>query len=162
MENKVLIYNNDILQTDSNITEPLEYAILTFLAVWGLSNQGILIKVELNSQNTLVIEENGVAGTFHIGENQFILAINGEFRGQLEELFLTLAHEIVHVKQYVCGELENYILFEDDEIVGVENIWKGKDVTDLPYEKKPYEIEAYKYQQLMTNHLINELNMFVS
>jgi hypothetical protein len=55
-----------------------------------------------------------------------------------EELFMTLAHELVHVKQFACGELRFL------ESTG-KTKWKGKHVNDeeLDYYDHPWEIEAY-------------------
>ena len=50
-----------------------------------------------------------------------------------DEIIRTLAHEMVHVKQYVYGGL-------DEE--GMK--WCGKNLTrDLPYHEQPWEIEAH-------------------
>ena len=157
MKNQVLIFNNDILITDPDVIEPIEYAVLSYLAFWNLSHQKILIKIELNSQTLAGFDPNGVAGTINLGNNQFLIGFNGEFKGQLNELFLTIAHEIVHVKQYVCGELENYILLEDDEVVGFETLWMGNDITNKDYEEQEHEIEAYEYQYPMAEALVQEL-----
>lgn len=50
-----------------------------------------------------------------------------------EEKLKTLAHELVHVRQYVRNEL-------NDEM----NTWKGRKINsdDIPYDDQPWEIEA--------------------
>lgn len=47
-------------------------------------------------------------------------------------MMMTLAHEIVHLKQYALGELD-----EDT------NTWKGKRYNSKSYWNTPWEIEAY-------------------
>lgn len=50
-----------------------------------------------------------------------------------KEKLKTLAHELVHVRQYVRNEL-------NDEM----NTWKGRKINsdDIPYDDQPWEIEA--------------------
>ena len=66
--------------------------------------------------------------------------MTGETRTDMEwfvEILKTLAHEIVHVKQYVLGELK----YRD---VGL--LYKGinhGEITLMEYFELPYEIEAY-------------------
>lgn len=50
--------------------------------------------------------------------------------------FLTLAHEIIHVKQYLTGELS------------VDHkYWLGKKIKDVDYNSQPWEIEAHNLEQ---------------
>lgn len=50
--------------------------------------------------------------------------------------FLTLAHEIIHVKQYLTGELS------------VDHrYWRGKKIKDVDYYSQPWEIEAHNLEQ---------------
>ena len=66
--------------------------------------------------------------------------MTGETRTDMEwfvEILKTLAHEIVHVKQYVLGELRS-------RDVGL--VYKGinhEAMNLMEYFKLPYEIEAY-------------------
>ena len=52
-----------------------------------------------------------------------------------DELINTLAHEMVHVKQYITGELSEDL-----------DVWKGKKINsdDIDYDDQPWEIEADK------------------
>ena len=45
---------------------------------------------------------------------------------------LALAHEMIHIKQYMKGEMT-------DE---PKAVWKGQNHEDTPYTKQPWEIEA--------------------
>lgn len=48
-------------------------------------------------------------------------------------MMMTLAHEIVHLKQYAMGELDENM-----------NVWKGKRIpSDMDYWDAPWEIEAH-------------------
>lgn len=56
--------------------------------------------------------------------------------GPCDEVISTLAHEFVHIKQYVRGELKSY---------AKKHKFKGKTylVEDIDYFDRPWEIEAY-------------------
>lgn len=53
-----------------------------------------------------------------------------------EEMMQTLAHEMVHCKQYFRGEL-----------CGWSSSWKGKKPRNYKYENAPWEREAYKREE---------------
>jgi hypothetical protein len=63
--------------------------------------------------------------------------------GLSEEKMLTyIAHEMVHVKQYLKGQLSQ-------TRSGLQ-LWKGKKVNaEIPYHRCPWELEAYKKQCIM-------------
>lgn len=50
-----------------------------------------------------------------------------------DEMLVTIAHEMVHVKQYAYRELNDQ-----------QNLWMGEkiDSDKIPYDKQPWEIEA--------------------
>ena len=56
-----------------------------------------------------------------------------------EHMMITLAHEMVHVKQYATGELRDYVKSTS------LNRWQGKIVDDskINYWDRPWEIEAF-------------------
>lgn len=64
-----------------------------------------------------------------------------------EEKLKTLAHEMVHVKQYIRGELNEEM-----------SVWRGRKVNsdEIPYSEQPWEIEAEStahklYDEYITN-----------
>lgn len=56
------------------------------------------------------------------------------------DLLKTLAHEMVHVKQYVKGELKER--YKD----GHKQLWMNKDYSDASYDDQPWEIEAHELE----------------
>ncbi len=60
------------------------------------------------------------------------------------ELARTLAHELVHAKQFARGQMNL-----------VDHVWKkGKetiDCTHLNYDESPWEVEAYAYEEILTD-----------
>ena len=68
---------------------------------------------------------------------------------KLKDIGLTLAHEMVHVKQLAKGVLKN-------KQNGV-NIWAGKRYTNkVAYLDMPWEIEAFSKQELILRRAIEE------
>jgi hypothetical protein len=68
-----------------------------------------------------------------------------------ESLYATLAHEMVHVKQYAYGELYNILYLTTDELaITFKHVWKGEPWVAEPkqdeYYDSPWEIEAYGRQ----------------
>ncbi len=53
-----------------------------------------------------------------------------------EMMMQTLAHEMVHAKQYLRGELNGYSLE-----------WKGQECSDNQYKTAPWEQEAYELEK---------------
>jgi hypothetical protein len=60
----------------------------------------------------------------------------------IKDFIQVLIHEMVHVKQYVLGELNDKPVGDSFKIY-----WKKEDHTDTPYYKQPWEIEAYQLQK---------------
>lgn len=59
----------------------------------------------------------------------------------------TIAHEMIHVKQYIKGQLS-----EDTE--GYQ-LWKGKHVSEgMPYHCLPWEVEAMRKEVTMSHEYI--------
>jgi hypothetical protein len=53
----------------------------------------------------------------------------------------TVIHELIHVKQYVTGQLSDKV----GRASGV--IWKGIDHSKTTYSRQPWEREAYRLQE---------------
>lgn len=70
------------------------------------------------------------------------------------QVFRTLMHELVHLKQYVKGELHDYCY----NINMVR--WKRSkiDVMKTDYINQPWEKEAYKMQKILTKQWAQEEN----
>jgi hypothetical protein len=52
---------------------------------------------------------------------------------------LTIAHEMVHIKQFARGEF--------DDLGGTKFKWKSKIFTNVEYATAPWELEAYKMEK---------------
>ena len=58
----------------------------------------------------------------------------------MESMMQTLAHELVHAKQYLRGEL-----------CGWSGSWKGRKPRNYKYENAPWEKEAYRLEEELYN-----------
>ena len=65
-------------------------------------------------------------------------------------LLNTMAHEMIHAKQFYKGELS---------VDGNKRFWFGVDHTDTPYEDKPWEIEAFEGSKVLSDKFIKHKNM---
>ena len=79
----------------------------------------------------------------------FTIVVNGDLG--IGEAIITLAHECIHVAQYLSGDLR--VKLEGDSMV---TRWKGSrvDETLLAYEDLPWEIEAYGLQDELVDSLL--------
>ncbi len=72
-----------------------------------------------------------------------------------------LAHELVHARQYADGSMgvrfDKSLLLGFIPVVKVVKLWKGNDVTDLPYYEQPSEIEAHLLQKHMTLDFLKKI-----
>ena len=57
-----------------------------------------------------------------------------------DEIMLSLAHEIIHAKQFIRGELSP-----------VHSTWKGKSHEDTVYANRPWEKQAFLFEDLIFN-----------
>jgi len=58
-----------------------------------------------------------------------------------EDMLVTVMHEMVHVKQFVRGELK--MTYKPHRKV----MWLGKELKDVHYAELPYELEAYAMEK---------------
>jgi hypothetical protein len=74
----------------------------------------------------------------------FVIRLNPETSS--ESIYATLAHELVHVKQFATGEMYDYISFDGQKLQVVKS-WKGKtwepEENQCSYYDSPWEIEAF-------------------
>lgn len=69
----------------------------------------------------------------------------------LELALITLAHEIVHVKQYVQKELK--IIYVKDDFV---DVWMGKRYRNVKYYDQPWEREAFSMDEDLYYDFLSE------
>lgn len=79
--------------------------------------------------------------------NRYVIEIKKDLG--FEETMITLAHEMVHVKQYVLKELKTNF-----SRTGIVDVWLGRRYRNLRYTDQPWEKEATaKEVELYQNYL---------
>lgn len=82
----------------------------------------------------------------HLKPREFDMELCNHLNDRM--LYKTLAHEAIHIKQYVVGDLKDLARYENyckwkNELVQSEG--RGK----VPYREQPWEKEAYAYQSII-------------
>lgn len=73
----------------------------------------------------------------------------------IQDLLTLVAHELVHVKQYVLKELRQVYVESKNEFA---TFYKSKNVSNIEYWKQPYEKEAYRLQEKLVKEYLNHIN----
>jgi hypothetical protein len=69
----------------------------------------------------------------------------------------TLAHEMVHVKQWARGEMQD--IYDDDDGSPKRTRWKSKfiNIKNIPYEQWPWEKEALRVEKRLYNEWLEHV-----
>lgn len=70
---------------------------------------------------------------------------SGDKTFTLEEMMLNLAHELVHAKQFIKGELHPNL-----------NRWKSLDYSNIAYSRQPWEKEAFLLEDKIVEKFWNK------
>lgn len=90
------------------------------------------------------LKTSGMRGaTIDLGEKFLSIAVDS--RLSVEETLSTLAHEMVHAKQYALGQLRHG---EDGT-----SYWLGKPTVAEHYYDAPWEIEAFSRERVLANKI---------
>ena len=108
----------------------------------GSNKVDLLIYTVANFRNSTGF--NGAA--YRVDDNTITVALDSRLK--TEELVQTLAHEMVHVKQYAKGQLKNKV----DKKGRTYQTWLGRRY-DAHYYDQPWEIEAFKRERLLANEV---------
>lgn len=100
--------------------------------------QYVILDVELIPN---LVDKQGVAGCCgNAGDRQFEILVDS--KQSYDDFVSTILHEMVHVKQYIKGELKEAAQFA--------SIWKKKKYErDHEYHDRPWEIEAYALEKVL-------------
>jgi hypothetical protein len=70
---------------------------------------------------------------------EFMIELDGSMKYPFDQILIWLAHEMVHLKQFVRGELFDY---ESGRVQ-----WKAKTFGRVHYDDAPWEREAYRLEE---------------
>lgn len=131
----------------------LEDYVIRSIEFYGkklIKNTRIYNNIHIEIQFTSDIKDMGSASIDGYNSakkaRDFLIEINNKISGK--NVLMTLAHEMIHIKQYVYGEM-------DDQL----SMWKGEivDENTMEYYDHPWEIEAYgKEQGLFSGFVVQE------
>ena len=83
----------------------------------------------------------------------FMIEIDSSMRHQFSDMLIWLAHETVHLKQFVRGELFDYA-------VGGKVQWKTRTYQrGVLYDNMPWEREAYRLEEPLYNEFVELYNV---
>lgn len=114
-----------------------------------------LKNVTINLKSTFPPKSTGVHG--FVGKNywnepkEYNMTIY--LNHSLTTILSTAAHEMIHVKQWECGDLQN---------VGYLKLWKGEDHTKTSYSKLPWEIEAFEQEKVLSDKFLKHKKIIKS
>lgn len=83
-------------------------------------------------------------------ETEYVIRLDPRRYFREDPIYEILAHEMVHLKQYIKGELI--------DLTNWATQWKGDIYKDnIPYEQLPWEIEAFSMQKSLYKEYKREL-----
>jgi hypothetical protein len=111
---------------------------------------------QLNQHNSnvnvtiLQVPNLGADGTCEkVSNREFIIELNEDLG--LEHRLITLAHETVHIKQYLTKQLRTWHLK-----TGTIDIWEGKRFRNVNYFQQPWEAEALLIEEQLYIDFVTE------
>jgi hypothetical protein len=107
------------------------------------SRKFVLIEIARN------ITPNAYGSTTNLpGLDSYVIALRPQ---KWAELGSTLAHEMVHVKQFAKGQLQSE---------NGKNYWMGKQITRrVKYLDQPWEVEAFQRQEILFRRAVEKINV---
>ena len=90
-------------------------------------------------------KKEGAYGYCHIVDDslakprEFMIELDASMRYKFDQILTWLAHEMVHLKQFVRGELCDY---ESGRVQ-----WKSRSFGRVHYDDQPWEKEAYRLEE---------------
>jgi len=81
---------------------------------------------------------------------EYLIRVNTDL--SIKEFVCTIMHEMVHVKQWLKGEMRDYIGHP------FTRSWKGKkiNIQKVCYDNHPWEKEAHKLQETLTESFLSD------
>ncbi len=127
-------------------------AVCEDAVVWFVSNYLPRHKLDIEVRHR-GLKREGVQGWCNIeGDTYRPRSFMIEIHNRLDEseYLRTLFHELVHVKQFVRGELKDK---------RSKKYWKDEDISDIEYNNDPSEIEALQMEDLLYESFTNLTNL---
>ena len=131
------------------------YFCATLLSRRMATNSNLEVDIKLTKG---LKKKEGAYGFCHITDDdlnkprEFMIELDASMDNSIEQVVTWLAHEFVHLKQFVRGELFDY------EFGATQ--WKAKKYTlnKISYHKQPWEREAYRLETKLTKEFMEIYN----
>ena len=120
------------------LVEEITKAIASFGYQLGISRRKLIVAVSVSDDDVTPAGNSGEC--LELDNNIYSIGV-----ALYSDWLLTLAHEMVHVKQFVKKELNPQL-----------TVWKGKRILTEDYYKMPHEREAFKLQRKLVTGYTGE------
>ena len=138
-------YRSHNLQLSASLLEAVYFYAKELLG--GRQARHLTMEIKLTKE---LKKKTGAYGLCHIIDDdldkprEFMVELDASMGNSFKQILIWLAHEMVHVKQFVKGELWDY---EDTRVV-----WKSKQYSNKqPYNEQPWEKEVYRLEEKLFN-----------
>ena len=84
-----------------------------------------------------------------IRPREFMIELDASMKYKFDQILTWLAHEMVHLKQFVRGELFDY---ENGRVQWKSRTFGRVHYTDQPWEKEAYRLEGYLYKEFAESY----------
>ena len=131
---------------NSGVKEFVEMLVKFFEAELKLKNSKWTLDVRTKRGMRFSDECRG--SVTYVGPNYLIMFLDSGL--DVERLVLTVAHEMVHVKQYARGQIKH-------KIGAKTYYWMGKP-NRKKYFEQPWELEAFSKERILANKVFQIIN----
>jgi hypothetical protein len=125
------------------------YDTVISLALDKLGVKGVNIRILPLSKKAKLQFDGELKAHLRYKDNQFYLYTDFLYNSEAIDI---LSHEAIHVQQYLSKDF----VYQDST---AKAYWKGEevDLDKIPYEKRPWELEAFKKQWSVSEKVYEDL-----
>jgi hypothetical protein len=137
--------NNKVVNYIANTN----YDTVISLALDKLGITGINVRILPLSKKAKLEFDGELKAHLRYKDNQFYLYTDFLYNSEAIDI---LSHEAIHVQQYLSKDF----IYQD---IIAKAYWKGEevDLDKIPYEKRPWEVEAFKKQWYVSEKVYDDL-----
>ena len=139
MDIQLNIRNSDTKLFIGNVVKYFEQDLKLKNSKWSL---------DVRTKRGMRLEDGTRGSVTYVAPKYLVMVLDSAL--DLERLVLTIAHEMVHVKQYARGQIKH-------KLGQKTRYWMGKPVRKS-YYKQPWEIEAFSKERILANKVFQILN----
>ena len=122
-----VVHDRPIVISENLFTRACDHG---FNMAFGLMHQN-----DLHVDIHFIDEKGEGGGTIDTRQEEDAILVEINKHQSVNNILLTLFHEIKHVEQIACGDLK-------------ENIYKGEDTKTYEYDARPHEQDAWEFEKI--------------